>query len=445
MALREETRWIPRSDGSLMCRPKLDDGWGPERAARYERRRRSYVSASRLQLDDRGRAEARLDFPRAAGKGTARAEAARTIAEAYGVEARSVYRIRRAYDGGEQLIREDRVFTVHGDAEDVARYVAGLPRVLDHAEVLATWAARRFGEWTRHPRNESHLEYLDASDRRVLARQYRAAAFTVIVDVLAGPEDVVLPVTRAGVPPWEQVEACAGELAQYAWVEIHQAYDPVEAIVLLDDAHRFDETDAAHVAETVALLDQQLRRTVNLFAALDVAERWPVADPHGEQLALALFEEPTTEAEPQLAAGPVVVIPCSGAKLAHAAEAGHLYTGALHRHARRTADALTAHGGTVLVLSALHGFLPLTQVIEPYDHRWTDPGSIAEDQLRAQALELGLADAEDVVLLTPGQYTQRAAAVWPHARTPLAHLGIGQQRGRLTALRERPEQYAPAA
>ncbi|MDG9728460.1 MULTISPECIES: hypothetical protein [unclassified Streptomyces] len=65
-------------------------------------------------------------------------------------------------------------------------------------------------------------------------------------------------------------------------------------------------------------------------------------------------------------------------------------------------------------------------------------------QLRAQAAALGLTGA-DVVLLTPGAYTRRALAVWPHARTPLAHLGIGAQRGRLTALRTRPEEYAPAA
>ena len=84
-------------------------------------------------------------------------------------------------------------------------------------------------------------------------------------------------------------------------------------------------------------------------------------------------------------------------------------------------------------------------MIEPYDHTWKDTGSVTVEQLRAQAAELGLTDADDVVLLTPGEYTKRAAAVWPQARTPLAHLGIGQQRGRLTALRESADQYTTAA
>ncbi|MFD5570422.1 hypothetical protein [Streptomyces cadmiisoli] len=64
--------------------------------------------------------------------------------------------------------------------------------------------------------------------------------------------------------------------------------------------------------------------------------------------AAALEEAPSTPAAP---AGPVVVIPCGGAKLGHAAPAGHLYVGGYHRACRRAADALTARGGTVLLLS----------------------------------------------------------------------------------------------
>jgi hypothetical protein len=106
--------------------------------------------------------------------------------------------------------------------------------------------------------------------------------------------------------------------------------------------------------------------------------------------------------------------------------------------ARQAADALTAAGGTVLVLSALHGLLTLDQVIAPYDHTWADAGSVSAAELRAQAAALGLVDATDVVLLTPAAYTQRAAQVWPNARTPLAHLGIGRQRRRLAELRDNP-------
>lgn len=396
MGLRDEDRWIRRSDGSPMIRPLLDTGWGTERAAQYARRRRSYVIASPLRLDDSGlHAEARFDFPRStAGKGAARVEAARAIAAAYGVEAHT-------------LSREKLALTVRGEAEDVARFADGLPRVLDHAEQMASWAARMYGGWSRRPENAHFFGAFGDSGRRGHASDFRAAAFRVIVAVLVGPEDAVVAEVDPALPVWEQVEAVAGGIGQYGWLDIHQAYDPAEALQLLQDAHKAP------------------------------AARWTVADPHGEQL--ALFPR---QLQP---AGPVVVIPCSGAKLPRKAPAGQLYTGTLHTRARKTADALTANGGTVLILSALHGLVPLTQVIEPYDHTWKDQGSITTDQLRAQALQLGLADADDVVLLTPGDYTARAAAVWPHARTPLAHLGIGQQLGRLAALRTRPEQYTTAA
>ncbi|MDT0477843.1 hypothetical protein RM863_37565 [Streptomyces sp. DSM 41014] len=397
MGLRDEGRAIPRGDGSLMRRPLLDTGWGPERAAAYARRRRSYVTSSALQLDDSGQhAEVRMDFPRStAGKGAARVDAARAIAASYGVLARSV-------------AREPLALTVRGAAEDVARFVDGLPRVIDHAEQLASWVARMYGDWTRRTGNAWFFGALDEAARRAHAREFRAAAFRTIVAVLVGPEDVVLDEVDTDRPMWEQVEAFAGGVGQYGWLEIHEAYDPAQALQLLDTAH---EAPAA---------------------------RWTVEDAHGEQL--ALFPQ-----QLQPAVGPVVVIPCSGAKLPHKAPAGQLYTGTLHTRARKTADALTANGGTVLVLSALHGLLPLAQEIEPYDHTWEDEGSITPDQLRAQARQLGLAAAEDVVLLTPSRYTARAVDVWPDARTPLAHLGIGQQLGRLAALRTRPEQYTTAA
>ena len=65
---------------------------------------------------------------------------------------------------------------------------------------------------------------------------------------------------------------------------------------------------------------------------------------------------------------PLVLIPCSGAKLDHPAPAGQLYTGSLHVLARRAADRIvTDHGGRVMVLSAKHGLIGLEQIVAPYD------------------------------------------------------------------------------
>ncbi|MFD7867001.1 DUF6884 domain-containing protein [Streptomyces sp. NPDC059783] len=389
MRLRDEGRDTRREDGTPARRPLWDTGWGPKRAAAYAVRRARYVNIDRLQLRTRGRAAVRLDFPYAAGRGPLRAEAAVAVAVRFGVNARS-------------LDRSGRALRVTGPAEDVARFAAALPRILDHAEQLGSWAARMYGTCARKPRHADHFEALGASRRRSAAAYWRAVAFLRIVEILTGPQDVVVPEIDPALPLWEQARTVGGVLGEYGWVDIRDAYDPATAVQLLDDAER-SEAPAARGPVTL----------------------------HGEQLSLFEHHLPA----PKPAAEPTVVIPCSGPKLSHAAPAGQLYTGSLHKHARRTADALTAHGGTVLILSALHGFLTLDQNIEPYDHTWENTGSITVEELRAQVAELGLTDA-DVILLTPGKYTQRAVAVWPEARTPLAHLGIGSQRGRLTALRE---------
>ncbi|MFG2176967.1 DUF6884 domain-containing protein [Streptomyces niveus] len=394
MNLRDE------AEEAATYRPLLDDGWGPGRAARYERRRRSYVTAGRLQLRPRGRASVRLDLPYAAGRGPLRAEAAALFAIRFGVEARPVGRSGAA-------------LRITGRAENVARYVDGVGRALDHAEQLASWAARMYGACSRRPQHTTRFEALGAAGQRAAAAYFRALAFRRIAQVLTAPQPATVPELDPALPLWEQAQTLGAVLGEYGWLDISRAYDPAAALDLLAAAEQVQAP---------------------------AATRWPVANSHGEQLALFGAE---SDAPPQLV-GPVVVIPCSGTKLTEAAEAGRLYTGSLHVHARRTADALTAHGGTILVLSAAHGFLPLDQVIEPYDHTWDDAGSVTVEELRDQAAELGLTGA-DVILLTPGRYTGRALAVWPHARTPLAHLGIGRQRGRLTALREHPDQYATAA
>ncbi|QDN84395.1 DUF6884 domain-containing protein [Streptomyces sp. RLB3-6] len=121
--------------------------------------------------------------------------------------------------------------------------------------------------------------------------------------------------------------------------------------------------------------------------------------------------------------GPLVIIPCGSAKLDHVAPAGELYVGSYHRSCRAAADALTADGGTVLILSALYGLVTLDQEIEPYDLRMGQLGSVAVEKLREQAQELGVDGAQEVVILAGETYTDAALQVWPNASTPLAGLG----------------------
>ncbi|WP_327419356.1 DUF6884 domain-containing protein [Streptomyces sp. NBC_01233] len=175
---------------------------------------------------------------------------------------------------------------------------------------------------------------------------------------------------------------------------------------------------------------------------------WNLAQ-HVEHAAALAAEEPTEApaVEDALAApGPVVVIPCGAAKLDRPAPAGQLYTGSYHRACARAAAALTADGGTVLVLSALYGLTPLDRVIDPYDLRMGEAGSITPEQLREQARTLGLDQAAEVVILAGATYTAAALEVWPHASTPLAGLGgMGYQLQHLAAVAAGDRLPAPAA
>lgn len=144
----------------------------------------------------------------------------------------------------------------------------------------------------------------------------------------------------------------------------------------------------------------------------------------------------------------VVVVPCSGAKLWHAAPAGELYTGTFHKLARQAAEHLVEqHGGQVAILSALHGLLRLDDVVEPYDQTMGQPGSVSPQVVALQLLQLLRAQPGDlaVVSLLPRAYrTVLAAAVGelpadvrPQLFEPMRGAsGVGYQRQRLAQLRD---------
>ncbi|WP_458682678.1 DUF6884 domain-containing protein [Prescottella equi] len=153
--------------------------------------------------------------------------------------------------------------------------------------------------------------------------------------------------------------------------------------------------------------------------------RWTIAD--------HVAHDAATSA-PQENPGPLVVIPCGAAKAPHRSPAGQLYTSGVHRLAQRAARALTGPD-SIRILSARHGLLTLGQLVDPYNLRLGQPGSITAEQLRAQADQQGILGFPDVVVLAGRDYTHLAQRVWPHASTPLAGTrGIGDQQHRLARI-----------
>lgn len=209
--------------------------------------------------------------------------------------------------------------------------------------------------------------------------------------------------------------------------------DPVEAASAPESA---PQAPAGPDARPGAVEAVQLSLWPAPVASRPAAEPGSADGPAAAVELRAVTAAPVTESlAAAAAAGPVVVIPCSGAKLDRPAPAGELYRGSLHTMCRRAADTLTVEGGTVVVLSARWGLVPLAQVIEPYELRMGEPGSVTADELRAQAARLGIDRAADVTVLAGAAYTTAARSVWSHATAPLAgSRGIGVMRQRLAQL-----------
>ncbi|WP_330346643.1 hypothetical protein OG858_47440 (plasmid) [Streptomyces europaeiscabiei] len=442
-------------------------------------RKRAYTGvlawADRMYADgERGEVVVRVHD--AGQLGNVRREAAEQLADGYGVRARrfeeAIYFSRQGgRHTGENVRVARHALRIEGPVLKVARFAADLPQVLAAIEQAATTMMRTLNRWMRDSAHgQRWMACHDAAHWRTERRYWRRSYIRHLAQ-WTGPE--ATDMSGADMPDWSEnwlnlqariaqatagtvdVEAARDHMAEALLFAQAARPEPRTAEPLPEPRTRYATVyDAIHAPvqrnEEIGNVEfhygdpaELTRQKARDEAPAPVPAEEPAAPTAAEDEAqaaaaaqLALFgAESTAPAATAAAGGPVVVIPCSGRKLGRPAPAGEIYTGSLHRMARRTADALTATGGTVLVLSALHGLTPLDRVIEPYDHQWTDSGSITVGELRAQAEAFGLADAESVILLTPGEYTRRAAAVWPHARTPLAHLGIGQQRGRLAALR----------
>lgn len=160
---------------------------------------------------------------------------------------------------------------------------------------------------------------------------------------------------------------------------------------------------------------------------------WSVA----EHLEYARGQRPLEPAPTSLGLTRLVIVCCSSKKRADVRhlDAHGFYVGSYYQSARRAADALVAHGGRQLILSAKYGLLDLHDVISDYDLRMGQPGSVTVETVRYQAEQLGLLDAREVIVLAGRAYADIVSAVWPHALRPLdGTRSQGEQKQRMAAI-----------
>lgn len=135
----------------------------------------------------------------------------------------------------------------------------------------------------------------------------------------------------------------------------------------------------------------------------------------------------------------VVLIACSASKCPARAPARHLYTGHLFRASVRYAEAA---GLPWAVLSAKHGLLLPDDVTEPYDYTlkaMRETKRVVWGMICVLDLFRRLGHPYRTVILAPELYrapveSQLLQRHVPIVETPLAGLGIGQQKQRLAQM-----------
>jgi len=144
----------------------------------------------------------------------------------------------------------------------------------------------------------------------------------------------------------------------------------------------------------------------------------------------------------------VFVIPCSAGKADAPAPAAELYTSVFFRQALAAARS-EVDDDAILVLSARHGLLALTDVVAPYDTKMGDAGCVDVATLAAQAIGRGLVDAEVYALLPASYFARLAEAlrIFDTYATPVyeATAGIGDQKHVCSVLAARDDELADAA
>lgn len=119
---------------------------------------------------------------------------------------------------------------------------------------------------------------------------------------------------------------------------------------------------------------------------------------------------------------PLVIIPCGGKKREGRALAADMYIGPYHKACQAYARSL-APDCSILILSALYGFLALWDEIAPYELRMGSPGCVSLVTLKQQAKERNILDEKDVILLGGKEYVTPCKRIWSHAQTPLDGVG----------------------
>lgn len=118
---------------------------------------------------------------------------------------------------------------------------------------------------------------------------------------------------------------------------------------------------------------------------------------------------------------------CGAKKLSGTHRADELYIGQYHKMAMAYAKTFT--NARVLILSSKYGLVEPHEMIESYEQRMGQPGTVSVQRLRLQAEQLGLGMATRVTVVGGKKYVAAVQTVWPTARSAFLFVrgGMGSQ------------------
>ena len=112
----------------------------------------------------------------------------------------------------------------------------------------------------------------------------------------------------------------------------------------------------------------------------------------------------------------IVVISCGGKKQTKPNQAIDMYKGLYFYGMRKWALSVT-NQRNIFILSAKHGLMRTTKVIDPYQLKLGEPGSVTVEHVQAQARAMRIQNKIPIVLGSQ-EYVTFAGKVWEQIETP---------------------------
>jgi hypothetical protein len=287
-----------------------------------------------------------------------------------------------------------------------------------------------------------------------LLRRGEAIDLTSVKQIISALEELKQQIVNVGTPgkttktpKLKPAVAPRVAEAQALMDEISQMRNRLNELDDIYEQMDFDEYEAKYADEVDTLearIEEAETKLDQEYSDLDIVKSSQTGKPvPGKPASLPVA------ADGRNAMADYVIIPCGKEKSTKAAKVEDFYLGSMFQDALNTARQLFTDD-RIFVVSAKHGLVPLDTVLEPYDMKMGDPGSVTPDDISRQITSLGLSNSATALSLLPSNYhsvfargADRMQRRWTVTQEFAGTKGIGQQKAKLKNLRANAPKLTP--